>query len=338
MRQIQQTILLSNTQLVFYPRFQNLSAGCRICWTSDTRYLIISILIADKSWRAIVMTPQVEIRDDNSWNEFLTKGFISPDTIASSIKDKLIEKIDTSESPFKWLSVDMKYQKLFGKIRLNGSTPALISVLEYNRAFCDSDYELIEILCDAVAIEFQKNEYHLCTRGTQHEDLFVYILDGKLKYPSSITERLKALKLSLNKFLYVFVHDIFSSLANHIGFEYVLDDIEKMIIEGNALVYDGRGVIVAHFSAEDGIIKATTNLGLFLKKLGMRCGISRVFEQLTDLRLHYEQATNALNVGQYIEPEELIHFYSKYGIYHAAKVYSGLGWAESFIHAGLIAH
>ena len=299
------------------------------------RMLENPILIADKSWSAIAMTPRAEIPDDNSWNEFLKDGFLSPDTIASSIKDQLVAKIDTSKLPFKWLSVDMKYPRLFGKIKLNGSTPALISVLEYNRKFIESDYQMLEILCDAAAAELQKSTYQQHGRGAYHEDLFINILEGRFRDPNSINERIKVLNLRLAQYLYVFVFDTTGLAANQISLTYLRDDIEKMLDNGKALIYNGTVVAVASFAVRDDIGKATADLGLFLERFNIRCGIGRSFEQLAELRVHYEQAVNALNIGQHMDPNQLFYFYGEYAIYHAAKTCADSGMAQSFIHPGL---
>lgn len=303
----------------------------------DIGYKILNnpIMIADKSWKAIAMTPNVEIPDDNSWNEFLNNGFLSPDTIASSIQDQLVSKIDTSKTPFKWLSADMKYPRIFSKIILNSSTPAIISVLEYNRAFSESDYELVKILSDAVATEFRKNEYQQFTRGNQHEDLFVNILEGRLNDPGSVTERLKVLKLKLKCFLYVFTFDVFDSMTNQISVTYLRDIVEEMITDGKALIYNGRVILLANFTTEDSIHKAITDLEVFLEKFDIRCGISRCFKQLADLRIYYEQAINALSAGHHMDPERFTYLYSDYAMYHVSQMYWDSGWAKSFIHPAL---
>ena len=72
-----------------------------------------------------------------------------------------------------------------------------------------------------------------------------------------------------------------------------------------------------------------------MKKFNVRCGISRSFEQLSDLRLHYDQAITALNVGINMEYDKLVYYYDLNAIYHITKVYAESGFAESFIHPAL---
>ena len=293
------------------------------------------IVIADKIWKVIDLIPQVEIPGDKSWNEFIENGFLSPDTIASGIKNQLIKKIDTNTKPFKWQCADMKYPRLFGKILLNDRIPAVVSIVEYNRPFVESDYELMELFCDAISAEFQKNEYRRFTQGTQHEDIFINIIEGRFRDLSSITERLKVLKIVINRYIYTFVCDVKDCRARQISVDYLRNTLEEMMPGGKALVYNGSVIFVASFNQADAIEKAAEELGAFLDRFGIHCGASRRFEQITALRLHYEQALNALYVGRHMDAPNALCFYDACAIYHVAKVFWDSGWTESFMHPAL---
>ncbi len=293
------------------------------------------IVVADKSWKVIAMTPVTEIPGDKTWNEFLKNGFLSPELIASGIKDQFIKDIDLSTKPFKRLSTDMKYPRLVGKIMLNGNMPAVISVVEYNRPFSELDYEWMEVFCDAVAAEFQKNEYQQFARGTQHEDIFVNILEGRFRDLNSIEERLKVLRIVMNRNIYVFVCDVKDCKARQLSPDYLRDALENVVTGGKTLIYNGLIVLVASFIGMDAIDSVTEKLSTLLDKFGIRCGVSRRFEQLTKLRLHYEQAVNALNVGRHMDAPKPVCLYDICAIYHVAKVFWDSGWTENFVHPAL---
>ena len=293
------------------------------------------IMIADKSWRAVLMMPRDEIPGDKSWNEFLTYGFLSTDAIVSSIEGGLVEKIDKSKKPFAWLGPDMKYRRLIGKINLSNSTATLISIAEYNRAFCDSDFELMELFCNAVASELQKSEYQKRTRGTQDDDFYISLLDRRLNDPVKISDMLKVLNIRLKRFKYVLVLDISETISNQISAVYLREHVEKTISGCKALIYDGRVVCITSFPAEGGIDIATDDLDVLLKKFKLQCGISRCFEQLAALRVHYEQALNALRTGQHMAPDQQVFRYSVIALQHVAAIVWDSGGAEGFIHPGL---
>jgi DNA-binding PucR family transcriptional regulator len=80
----------------------------------------------------------------------------------------------------------------------------------------------------------------------------------------------------------------------------------------------------------------TVELESFLQRFGIQCGISRCFEQLAALRLHYDQAKNALRTGQHSAPNLLIFSYSTFAMQHVAGIVWDSGWAEGFIQPGLL--
>ena len=293
------------------------------------------IMIADKSWRAVLMMPRDEIPGDKSWNEFLMNGFLSTDAIVSSIEGGLVDMIDKSKKPFAWLGPDMMYRRLIGKIQLSNSTATLISVAEYNRAFRDSDFELMELFCNAVASELQKSEYQKRTRGTQDDDFFISLLDRRLEDRAKISDMLKVLNIRLKKFKYVLVFDISETMTNQISVVYLREHVEKTIAECKALIYDGRVICIAGFSAEGGISPATEALEVLLQKFRIQCGISRCFEQIAALRVHYEQALNALRTGQQATPDQSVFSYGAVAMQHAAGIVWDSGWAEGFVHPGV---
>lgn len=294
------------------------------------------LIITDKSWKAIAITPNIEIPGDKGWNEFQTYGLLSPDTVASNIKDRLSHIIDTSTSYFRWQTSDMKYPRIFGKITAGNNTVAVISLLEYYKPFTDSDSEILEILCNAVAAELQKYQYQQFTRGMQHEDFFINLLEEKLKDSRLIIERQKLLDMKFQKYIYVLVYEIQDAETNQISSLYLRDTLEKMILEAKSLIYNNNVVLVASFSSIDYLDTVVIeDLKLLLVKFNIRCGISRRFEQIDSLRLHYDQAIMALNIGLHMEYDKLIYHYSEYAIYHVSKMCWDSGWAEALIHPAL---
>ena len=162
----------------------------------------------------------------------------------------------------------MKYPRLFNKITINENVVAVISILEYCGPFCETDYELVEILCDVISVSLQKNKYKQFTRGTQHEDLFVDIIEGRLKDSNSMEKRLELIKQRLNKYRYVFVFNVLDSDSNQISRTYLRDTLEKMIDGGKAFIHNGRVVLVASFVKERDVNEAITmDLQLYLEKI-----------------------------------------------------------------------
>jgi hypothetical protein len=296
------------------------------------------IVITDKSWKAIAMTTDIDIPDDVGWNELQINGYLSADTVAAGIRGNLADKIEQSAAPFKWHSADMKYPRLMNRVSLGGKTIATISVVEYCRPFRDKDEALLKILGDAVTAELQKDHFQQFTRGILYENFIENLLEGRLKDPKVIEDRVKLLNIGIKKYVYVFVFDITDFDTKQYTVSYMRDVLEKMISGGQALIHDHKIVIASSYiRAKDIFEKELNILGEFLKKYNIRCGISRRCTQLAELRFYYEQALDALRIGTHLDADRFIYPYGEYAVYHIAESCMEAGGSKTFCHPALLA-
>jgi hypothetical protein len=293
------------------------------------------IMITDKSWRAIAAT-NAEIPDDAGWNELLKNGFLSPELVSAGIRENLADRIEQSEAPFRWQNSQMKYARLFNKLTVNGKSAATICVIEYNRPFTDQDIQMLKILSDFVTAEMQKSQFQQFSRGMQFEQFIENLLEGRLQDPKAIEERVKLLNIGIKKNIYVFVFDVSDFDSKQLSVSYMRDVLEKMISGGRAIIYDNKIVIAASFTKAQDLFKTELkNLGAFLKRHNIRCGISRRCTQLSELRFYYEQALHALRIGTYMDRDRYIYPYGEYALYHIAEACGQAGGSRFFCHPAL---
>ena len=281
------------------------------------------VIVSDKSWKAIVIVTDEKESDDKGFNEFLTQGALSLDTVSFDIKDKLTNRIEQSETPFRYQGAHMKYARLFGRIQAGSRPVATVSVVELNRPFTAGDFETVAMLCDALSAEMQKNKFLHYTRGLLYEELIVELIEGQDSGASPVTERFKALGVGLKKYIYVLTIDIRGFDVEKFSLSYMRDYLEKMINGSKALIYGDHIVIIASCARENGL--NDTDVGVlraFLGEYNMRGGISRGFMNLEDLGEHYRQSLEALNIGARMDVGACLHTYDDYAVYHIAKVCS----------------
>jgi sugar diacid utilization regulator len=293
--------------------------------------------ITDKAWKAIAMTAGSHIPDDIGWAELETNGYLSAETVAAGMRDKLAERIEESEAPFVWQGSGMKYPRMLKKISLGGKTAATISVVEYDRPFNAQDSALLDILANAVAAEMQKNTFQQFTRGMLYENFIENLLEGRLRDPKVIDERVRLLNIGIKKYIYLFVFDVTDFDTKQYTVPYMRDVLEKMISGGQALIYDNKIVIASSFTRSRDIFNTELqNLGEFLRRYNIRCGISRRCTQLSELRFYYDQALDALRIGTYMDSDRYIYPYGQYAAYHIAELCRDAGGSGKFCHPALI--
>ena len=279
------------------------------------------VIVSDKSWKAIVIVSEEKESDDKGFNEFLTSGSLSIDTVSFDIKDKLTNHIEQSETPFRYQGALMKYPRIFGRILVGRRPVATVSVVQLYRPFTDEDIETVAMLCDALSAEMQKNKFLHYTRGFLYEELIVELIEGKDRDAGSVDERVKALGVGMKKYVYVLTIDIMEFDVEKFSLTYMRDYLEKMISGSKALIYGDHIVIVASCARENGLNDSDMAVLIaFLYEYNMRGGISRGFTSLEDLGEHYKQSLEALSLGTRMETDACLYSYDEYALYHIAKV------------------
>jgi len=281
------------------------------------------VIVSDKSWKAIVIVADDKESDDKGYNEFLTQGALSLDTVSFDVKDKLTNRIEQADKPFRYQGAKMKYARIFGRVLAGNRPVATVSVVELNRPFKEEDFEVVAMLCNAVSAEMQKNKFLHYTRGLLYEELIVELIEGKDENDNLISERVKSLGVGMKKYIYVLTIDIKGFDVEKFSLSYMRDYLEKMISGSKALIYNDYIVIVASCAQENGLYDTDIkSLRDFLREYNMRGGISRGFQRFEEIGDHYRQSLDALYIGARMDREANLHTYDDYAIYHIAKACS----------------
>jgi sugar diacid utilization regulator len=294
------------------------------------------IIVSDKSWKALAIASDVKESDDIAWNEFLTNGALSLEVVSANIKEKLTDRIDQSETPFWCKEANMKYPRLFSRVTVGARSVATVAVIEYNRPFIERDYLTLSMLANAISAEMQKNKFLHYTRGLLYEEFFVDLIEGRIKNTSIIEEKVKSLNLGLKKYIHVITVDIKEFDVAYFSIPYMRDYLEKMVSGSKALIYNDKITMVSSYNSEYEIFESdVVRLREFLKDYKLHAGLSRPFTKLEELRSHYDQSLEALDLGMHIDSTETIYAYDDYAIYHIAKVCAENSDLREFCHPKL---
>jgi sugar diacid utilization regulator len=294
------------------------------------------IIVSDKSWKALAIASDVKETDDLAWNEFLTNGALSLEIVSMNIKEKLTDRIEQSETPFLCKEANMMYPRLFCRVAVGARPVATVAVIEYHRPFIQRDYLLLSMLASAISAEMQKNKFLHYTRGLLYEEFIVDLIEGRLKNPSIIDEKVRSLNLGLKKFIHVVTIDIKEFDVTYFSIPYMRDYLEKMIGGSKAIIYNDKITLVTSYNSEHEIYdNDAVKLRDFLKDYRLHAGLSRPFVRLEELKDHYYQSLEALDLGTHIDSDVTIYAYDDYAIYHIAKVCADTSDLKKFCHPKL---
>ena len=282
------------------------------------------ILVSDNNWRAMVLWPMIDLPEDPDWTKFKDNGMLTIEVVTENMRANLAQTLSESTEPFYWKDDRMAYGRLFCNVHVGKHSAATISVLEVNRSFTAADYALLPIYANAVSAEMQKRESLGFSRGLNYEKFLADMLEGSVTSLAIANDRLKSLNIHLKKYLYLFAVDIRDFDSGNFSVNFFRDYLERVVPESKALVFDSYIVLFKSYSRPNRMdeIYQLSELRNFLIEHRANCGISRCFEQITDMSAALHQAVEAISVGVYMEMEKPFFQYDDLVLYHIAKICS----------------
>lgn len=289
------------------------------------QYFENPIIISDKNWRSMVMYPDLDIPEDMDWMQFRHDGMLSSEIVTQNMRANLAEILSTATAPFYWKDERMAYPRLFCTVSVAKHSAATISILEYNRPISEQDYTFLNILADAMSTELQKKESLGFSRGLKYEEFLADMLDGTLTSPAIINDRVKTLNINLHKQYLLYVVDIGSFDSGNFSVSYFRDYLERVVSKCKALVYRHYIVLFKGYPRAKNVktleeLEAGKDLCSFLLEHNAICGVSRYFDQITDIRAAFHQAEEAISIGQRMGQPAPFYFYDDLELYHIAKI------------------
>lgn len=293
--------------------------------------------ITDLSVKLLASTGESLVTDDPVWNELQVKKNFIFDTYLYYVKESLFAEIEKHVEPFYWLDPYCKYRRIIGRISIDNRNVAFLVACAHKREFVESDKEIVSILCDAFAIELQKNKYNHLSQGLLHQSFLLDLLDGKFEDESKINERMKILGLKLKRKLFVIFIDTQNFDALKSTLPYLKEEIETKLANATAVIYNNNVAILASCENEIHFLENESKvLREFIITHNLQAGISRSFTDFTEVREHYLESVEALKLGNLIKKETHFFSYAEYLIYDLINCHADNKNNKKFLHRSLL--
>ena len=261
------------------------------------------VIVCDSSFSAVAKTGKF-ISGDPVLYEIMKQGFYSADTLEQMRRWSLFEKYSAAGD-----IVKNEPNIITGR----GSTcgywcyykgkPALGIVMT-----CASDKvpayleSLFRYLVEVVEACFRRNAISAGTAKEPHEVFICSLLDGKMISAEQMEERASALGIAFRG--YFKIYTVGASDGLPFLTDFIRPLLESIFVNGMTAVYDNRIVILVSFKNDAEAyekLRMHEELVPVLQRYDMSCGISRVFNVLSDLPTAYEQSVMAARYGTMFE-------------------------------------
>ncbi len=272
------------------------------------------------------------------WNKQIEQGYFSHEITNTQSFFDLNSKIFESNLPV-YISnaYGLSFNSITGKIKVDNSIAAFLTVFEYEQPFRDGDIELVALLCDVVSAEMQKNKSYKNAKGTAFESFIISLLESGIPDDATVNERILALNMNIKEDLYILSVDArqLSSLNFHPI--YLISLMENMVGNSKAILYSDYILMMISRSSDANPMADSDveKLNFFLKKNRIVAGLSRRFTNLKEIKTYFMQAQLAIELSVCRGMEHGLQTYEKVVPYHMLKLCSVQGDMINICHPAL---
>ncbi len=331
---IQDIFISSQEMLGNAPRFlDSLVHGRGLQHIIDIGYELLKnpIVLFDTKSNLIAHSANIET-DDPLNSELLKNGRLSTETINFIWATDHQKSLNNKRYPYYFKSEKLKYNRIVGNIYKDKKKVALMVVWENERPFNEKDLDLVAQLCEIISSEMQRSEFYRNMKDVLFESFMSDLLDGKTTYVEPVMKRLGSMDWKLKQNLYLMVIDISMFDSTYMEISRIRDTIEPMIKDCKAFIYNN--FVVALIGRDDKSLcpKAEMNdLIRFLRDNSMVAGVSNSFKNLADIRIFFDQALKAMEIGGRVA-DEVIFPYEEFQIFRLLELCSAQENLTHFCH------
>ena len=237
--------------------------------------------------------------DDPIWNELATTGTFSMKTQELMAEECFTENIVNADKSVIMRSDQIKYARMAGYFyNIENIKAGFVEMYEYDTLFDDESQEAFELFTAKITNEIQNDEYFTAFGRAFHEDMINKLLDRVITNPSVYAPHVQVLYDDFEDYLHVAIVDISRSDIRQNNPEY----LKKLLMSRNRsykyAVYSGYVVIImsskCKFFHEEVFFDKHSSI---FKKNNLFVGVSDHFENLYELRKHYDKAVAVLKTG-----------------------------------------
>lgn len=270
-----------------------------------------SLLFCDMNFKIIASSISIPVLDP-LWKENIKQGYCSYEFINGVKELESIRNASQTAVAVEVTCDKSPYRKLSSKVFHNRVQVGFILMIEGDNKFLPSHYEMLSTVSSVISYTINYYAPDLFEGISLYQQLLYDLLIGA---PSKdILPRLSELRFP-SKMLTLFIYP-----TRYLGREHLKKHTSrnlKILIPGTHVTYHKNG-IVAIVPLKNDAEMDTEQFELlkeFSKAEHAQIGISNSFSSIENFVSHFEQAYAALELGQKLNPNELVYRYLNYQVF-----------------------
>lgn len=270
-----------------------------------------SMLFCDMDFKIISSSVSIPVLDP-LWKDNIKQGYCNYEFI-NAVKELNSVKNATQTTASVEVTCSMSsYRKLSSKVFRNGVQVGFLLMIEADNSIQPAHYEMLSTVSHIISYTINYYAPDMFEGSSLYQELLYELLIGA---PSKdIMPKLSDLRFPSNMSV------LFIRPTKYLGRQYLKKYTSKnlkMHIPGTHVTYHKNGIAAiipldAHTEISDDQLQILKD---FSKDEQVRIGVSNSFASIENFVSHYEQAYAALELGQNLNPDEMVCQYVNYQVF-----------------------
>jgi sugar diacid utilization regulator len=272
------------------------------------------IAFTDISFKTLGFTDCVEI-NDYVWQHYTTQEY-EPVAYLNIVKDAGLQSVFDSEDPvLNTEPLKLPHRRLGCKIGNGVNMLGWVTLIEYFQEFTPYDFQLLKLVSQVLLTEFKKDSNYNYSRGQVFEYLIIDLLNGTIKKPSILQNRIQQLDFTIQEHKHVLVINLKSKHRDSLVL--IRKDLESILYGSKTLIYGDNLILIQNKKNQNPFTDIEkTLLEQYIESNHLLCGISQEFSDLANIRQYYGQALKTVDIALKLDIGKSLLFYDDVMHYH----------------------
>ena len=288
----------------------NHSRGLKEIAAKAEEFLQHPLSILDASYNIIQASPSM-LRIPYGLERTQSRTFLTASEVASLKRLQIEDEIYKSSRAFLSVSEDHPDTNwVYCAIRIQNVMAGYVAVcMEAPIEATEYQLRITTALADVCAIEMQKHDFFVTRTGMKYENFLIDLLEGKFNDVNLISSRLELLDRKFGKFFCIVVFSCNEPHDSNIFNQRQMSVLRQMYPNSMSVVYQDAVVLFINQETPVELTEEFTKpMEDFASRNRMKASISQPFADILRIKSYYEQAKNALELGERMNPDQRMHF------------------------------